>query len=75
MRWSGHGDPRVQLGHDRCDEARVGPDNVWPRAKEVTDAVNAVWKKVFATDELAVPDGLRQMQDDAVGILGPQAAK
>ena len=53
----------------------MGPDNVWPRAKEVTDAVNAVWKKVFATDELAVPDGLRQMQDDAVGILGPQAAK
>jgi multiple sugar transport system substrate-binding protein len=57
------------------DEARVGPDNVWPKAREVTDAVNAIWRKVFATSELGVPDGLRQMQDAAVAILGPQAAK
>jgi multiple sugar transport system substrate-binding protein len=57
------------------DEARVGPDNVWPHAKEVGDAVNAVWKKVFSTNELAIPDGLKQMQDAVVGILGPQAAK
>jgi hypothetical protein len=41
----------------------------------VTDAVNAVWRKVFATSELGVPDGLRQMQDAVVAILGPQAAK
>ena len=57
------------------DEARVGPDNVWPKAKDVTDAVNVVWKKVFVTNELSVQDGLKQMQDAVAGILGPQAAK
>jgi hypothetical protein len=57
------------------DEARVGPDNVWPKARDVTDAVNAIWRKVFATGETGVPDGLRQMQDAAVAILGPQAAR
>ncbi len=57
------------------DEARVGPDNVWPKAQDVTNAVNVVWKKVFVTNELSVQDGLKQMQDAVTGILGPQAAK
>ncbi len=57
------------------DEARVGPDNVWPKSREVTDAVNLIWRQVFVTNELPVQDGLKQMQDAVVGILGPQAAK
>jgi multiple sugar transport system substrate-binding protein len=57
------------------DEARVGPDNVWPQAKDVTDAVNVVWKKVFSTNEVSVQDGLKQMHEAVVGIMGPQGVK
>ena len=57
------------------ENARVGPDNVWPRAKDVTGAVNPIWKKVFATNEVGLQDGLKQMQEAVVGILGPQGAK
>ena len=57
------------------DEARVDPGSTWPKARDVTAAVNPVWRKLFVDNELNVADALKQMQDAVVGVLGPQSVR
>lgn len=57
------------------DEAKVDPGSTWPKAKDLTDAINPTWKKAFIDNQIGLPDAVKQMQDAAVGILGPQGGK
>jgi multiple sugar transport system substrate-binding protein len=57
------------------DEARVDPGSIWPKANDVTGAINPIWRRLFITNELSVQDALKQMQDAVVGILGPMTGR
>jgi len=55
------------------DEAKPGPEALWPRTRDVSTAINPIWAALFDRNELSVQDALKQMQEAVVGILGPQA--
>ena len=57
------------------DAARPDPSALWPKATELTTAINAINGRLMDKDEISVPDALKQMQDAVAGILGPSAVK
>ncbi|MDQ3700523.1 MAG: extracellular solute-binding protein [Chloroflexota bacterium] len=57
------------------DEARVDPGSTWPKARDLTAAVNPIWRQLFVDNSINVSDALKQMQDAVVGVLGATAVK
>jgi multiple sugar transport system substrate-binding protein len=57
------------------DSAIVSPGSLWPKSTEVGSALNPIMDKLFAKNELSVPDALTQMHQAVAGILGPTAVR
>lgn len=57
------------------EEARVDIQSQWPRPTELRAVVDPIWKKIFEANEISVQDGVKQLQEAAVGVLGPQVPK
>lgn len=57
------------------DEARPDPAALWPRPRDVNQALGPIWDKLFNKNELPVPDALKQAHEAVIGVLGPAGAK
>jgi multiple sugar transport system substrate-binding protein len=68
--------PDKTLKHAQVsDDARVDPGSTWPKARDLTAAINPIWRQLFVDNSINVADGLKQMHDAVVGVLGAAAVK